>query len=1154
MEILISVVAKIVECTVEPVVRELGYVCFIRGNFQKLKSRVERLKDTRESVQRRVHNARRNAEDIKPVVEKWLSEVDDIIGKSEAILVNEGRHGRLCSTNLVQRHKLSRKARKMADEVLEMKNDGENFCTVAYEVAVSLVETESSLPKRLDFLDFESRKSTIEQIMDALCDDNVHMVGVFGMGGVGKTMLVKEIVRKIIEKKSFDEVVISAVSQTPNLKSIQGQLADKLGLKLEQETIEGRALRLQKRLKMEKHILVVLDDVWEYIDLETVGIPSVEDHTGCKILFISRDEHLISNYMCIDKIFEIKVLGEDESWNLFKAMGSEIVEACELKPIAIQIVRQCAGLPIAITIVAKALRNKSSPIWKDALEQLKSRGVAVNIRGMREKVYSSLKLSYDYLECEEVKLLFLLCSMFPEDIDIDVEQLQIYAMGMAFLHGVDTVAQERRRITKLVDDLISSSLLLPSDFGNNCVKMHDMVRDVAISIASMHDHICTLSYVKGTNEEWEQEKFSSNHTAVSLDIQSWNNNPLPKLMLPKVQLLSLTGSSVLGSEYVSMTENFFEEMKELKGLILETVKVSLLPPSLYYFDNIRLLRLHYCQLVSIDMIGELKKLEILDFSGSNIVEIPTSISQLTQLKVLNLRRCNDLKVVPPNILSKLTKLEELNLETFDRWEGEQYRRRKNASVSELRYLSYLYDLDLIIKHEKIVPKHLFSAELNLEKFNITIGSKARSYGKENHGFLRILDLKMECGSCLDDWKKMLKRSEEVHLAGSICTKALHLELLDENEFSHLKHLYLSNDLKLPHFINEKNKPLQKWLSKLEYLKLEKLDNLESIIHGYTGESPFNKLRTVIIMDCNKLETLFFNCTLEQEQVSLPDLEQLRVDGANNLKMMWGNIHIANSFSKLKEVEIFSCNNLEKVFPPNMMSRLTWLSILKIKKCSLLERVFEVQEPSVTETSIVMLQNLRSLELCDLPNLEYLWSKNNPCKLLTLENITTLSVRGCSKLKGEYLPSIKSLKQLEALEIDIRQLTEALGKEKSVHKLESKQFENSEVEASDCSELFPKLKSLKLYGSLDYSLTHLPMEMVQILHRLKEFVLEGIYIEEILPIKILIPTKHHDARSEIFRSWTLYKLPKLRRLWAEGSQNNAPVLQDLNALIISQCEL
>ncbi|KAA0063668.1 putative disease resistance protein [Cucumis melo var. makuwa] len=1134
MDILISVTAKIAEYTVKPVGRQLGYVFFIHSNFQKLKTQVEKLKITRESVQHKIHTARRNAKDIKPVVEEWLRKVDDFVQESNEILANEGGHGRFCSSNLVQRHKLSRKASKMAYKVLEMKNEGESFDMVCCENVITSVDC--SLPKVPDFVDFDSRKMTVKLIMDALSDDNVHRIGVCGMGGVGKTMLVKDILRKIVKsKKPFDEVVTSTISQTPDFRSIQGQLADTLGLKFEQETIEGRAPILRKRLKMERSILVVLDDVWENIDLETIGIPNVEDHTGCKILFTTRNKHLISNQMCANKIFEIKVLGEDESWNLFKAMAGEIVEASDLKSIAIRIVRECAGLPIAITTVAKALRNKPLDIWNDALDQLKSVDVGMaNIGEMDKKVYLSLKLSYDCLGYEEVKLLFLLCSMFPEDSSIDVEGLHVYAMGMGFLHGVDTVVKGRCRIKKLVDDLVSSSLLQQDfKYGSNYVKMHDMVRDVALLIASKNDHIRTLSYVKRQNEEWKEERLSGNHTAVFINGLHY---PLPKLMLPKVQLLRLVARYCWGhNKCVSVVETLFEEMKELKGLVLENVNISLMqqPSDLYSLANIRVLRLQSCNLLgSIDRIGELKKLEILDFSQSNITQIPTTLSQLTQLKMLNLSYCEQLKVIPPNILSKLTKLEELSLETFDRWEGEEwYEGRENASLSELKCLPHLYALNLTIQDEEIMPKDLFLAgELNLEKFVINIGcQRGRSYiYKDNTNFIGI---KMETGSCLDDWiKKLLKRSDYVCLEGSICSKFLHLELVGANDFVNLKYLELYNNSEFQHFIHEKNKPLRKCLSKLEYLNLNNLGNLESVIHGYHGESPLNNLKNVIISNCNKLKTLFFNYNLDDilnleelevnvcekmevmitvkeneeatnhiefthlkslslrklsrlqkfcskienfgqlcednsknsktstgvsntinidesffsEKVSLPNLKNLKIRNAESLKMIWGNnVPILNSFSKLKQIIIDSCNNLQKVlFPSNMMGILTCLEILCIAYCELLEGIFEVQEPiSIVEASPILLQNLSSLMLCNLPNLEYVWSKN-PYELLSLENIKSLTIDKCPRLRREY--SVKILKQLEDVSIDIKQLMKVIEKEKSAHHnmLESKQWETS----------------------------------------------------------------------------------------------------------------
>lgn len=177
------------------------------------------------------------------------------------------------------------------------------------------------------------------------------------------------------------------------------------------------------------------------------------------------------------------------------------------------------------------------------------------------------------------------------------------------------------------------------------------------------------------------------------------------------------------------------------------------------------------------------------------------------------------------------------------------------------------------------------------------------------------------------------------------------------------------------------------------------------------------------------------------QVSLPNLEVFSIKGAQNLKMIFNNALILNSFSKLKSVVIGNCNNLEKVFPSNIMSRLTCLEVLQVESCNLLEGVFEGPEPNVTKKSIDLLPNLRELKLSKLPNLQYIWEKD-PSELLSFENIKILSIDQCPKLKRGY--PIKVLQQLEKLEIDLNGLKEILRKEKSMQMLRLDEFETSKV--------------------------------------------------------------------------------------------------------------
>uniref|UniRef100_A0A9I9EBS9 Disease resistance protein At4g27190-like leucine-rich repeats domain-containing protein n=1 Tax=Cucumis melo TaxID=3656 RepID=A0A9I9EBS9_CUCME len=320
-------------------------------------------------------------------------------------------------------------------------------------------------------------------------------------------------------------------------------------------------------------------------------------------------------------------------------------------------------------------------------------------------------------------------------------------------------------------------------------------------------------------------------------------------------------------------------MQELNGLELKMVKISLSPPSPYTFANIRLLRLHECELGSIDIIGELKKLEVLDFSESNITQIPSTMSQLTKLK--------------------LTKQEELSLETFDRWEGEEYEGRKNASLSELRYLPHLYALKLTIQDEEIMPKDLFSRELNLKKFNI------------------------------------------------------YLDLYDNSEFQH--------------FVHENKKPLQKCLSKLEYLILRNSENLESIIHGYHGESTFNNLKNVIIRNCNKLKTLFFNCTLDD----ILNLEEIVINSCEKIEV---TIIVKENEETTNHIELTHLKYLYLISLPQLH-----------KFCSKSEKCGQLTVETSTSNTISIgeslfseeasLPNLEKLKICSAKNLKMIWSNN-----------------------------------------------------------------------------------------------------------------------------------------------------------------------------------
>ncbi|KAL6217862.1 hypothetical protein ACLB2K_011079 [Fragaria x ananassa] len=274
-------------------------------------------------------------------------------------------------------------------------------------------------------VEFESRISVIRDVMDALTDNESNPIVICGMGGIGKTTLVMEIGAKAGEVQLFDEIAIAEFTQEPDLIKTQGQIAKALGLELTGE--DDRAAKLRERLSRgTNNVLLILDNVWTQLNLWEIGIPISRDQKCCKLLVTSRNQDIFKE-MKTRKHFPIGGLPKHDAWSLFKKVaGGSIESDLELRPIAEQVLAECDGLPVAISTVGGALQ---------------------------------------------------------ESEDFHIELLVRIAIGLGLLKGIGSISKGRDCVETLVDTLKSRSLLLAGD-KEKCVRMHDVVRDVAVYIAS----------------------------------------------------------------------------------------------------------------------------------------------------------------------------------------------------------------------------------------------------------------------------------------------------------------------------------------------------------------------------------------------------------------------------------------------------------------------------------------------------------------------------------------------------------------------------------------------------------------------------------------------------------------------------------------------
>lgn len=608
MECLGSLATELAKCAGSALGPQIGYLIFCKKKNKELLRKIEHLSAMKINVEQEVSAATRKGDMPGQVVNNWLKKVTSVVNESTQLNAKISEINSCFSGWCCARYHLGKRVYMMIKDVAELLNEGKTWVDLATPVAMQDME----MTTMRDFEAFESTEIAMDEVKKALKNDQVSIIGVHGMGGIGKTTLMRKIGSEVKTDRSFDVVVMVAVSQKQDIKRIQNEIAGDLSINFGQEGVESRARRLMARLKLEQKVLIILDDIWSGLDLAVVGIPWGEDHPGCKIVLTTRREE-VCNAMATQKNVELECLSDSDSWNLFRKNAGQEVDSPNLIKLAKDVAKQCKGLPVALVTLGRAMRGKDPTMWEDVLQQLMESNFN-HIEGMDVKVVGAIKLSYDYLPYEETKSIFLFCCLFPEDHQISMDELVRYMIGEGIISEVN-IDRSKRKLNTAVHYLTSSHLLLKGDKGGY-ILMHDVIRDVAINIATGERGFIVRA---GWGlEGWPEKEVLRNCKRLSLMGNELRDLP-PRPECPSLLTLALSGCEMLKD----IPESFFEEMKNLVNLDLSHTPISSLPSSLTCLENLRTLCLDGCSgLRDASLIGRLSTLEVISLQKMSIDILP----------------------------------------------------------------------------------------------------------------------------------------------------------------------------------------------------------------------------------------------------------------------------------------------------------------------------------------------------------------------------------------------------------------------------------------------------------------------------------------------------------------------------------------------------
>nr|XP_017186138.2 TMV resistance protein N-like [Malus domestica] len=832
----------------------------------------------------------------------------------------------------------------------------------------------------------------IEQIESLLCihsPDACIIVGIWGMGGIGKTTLSETIFHKLsskFEASCFLRNVRENSEQTDGLYRLQNKLLKEI---LKEEGLSMGSTFVRESLSRTK-VLIVLDDVSDSMQMEHLVGNRLQFGTGSRIIITSRDRSTLRQTVEEDKIYEVEGLKPDDALKLFRLRAFKNNSTCRTyyEELAEKAVDYAGGIPLALVLLGSSFLNcKSKEDWEDELNKLK--------HFPNENIQRVLKLSYDGLGRNE-KEIFLDIACFHKGKLVDHVKKMLAVRGFFAGAGI--------RI------LIDMSLISIHS-TKKTVEMHDLLQEIGSTI--VHEQCiedpAKRNRLSNDDDVYRLLKSNTGTPIVQAIMINWFKIEEQTLKCPDFKVMSnlmmlivvnseefgtyykLTASLNLpnslrylywcGYPFKSLPSNFSPE--NLVELHMPESQVKELWNEPQRLVNLEVINLQYSKYLTEvpNLSGSLKIVDINLCGCESLVEIPWCFQHLHKLTHLDLARCTSLKYLP--------EMPE-NIEVLDLY---------RSGIQELP--------ESVWSHEKISYLDITDCR-DLKKLP-TNRCKLKISG--------CFDLQ-GCTS-LGQVSELPRDISELSLVG--CKRLVSLPT-NICKLRYLKELDLSGCSKLENF-PEILEPMEY----LEYLSLSRTAVLE--LHSSIEFLP--ALKNIQLRDCKRLSSI------PRSICKLKSLERLDLTGCSALyefpPVLEPMEHLnflslkgtaleklpssIGSLIRLETLDLDMCKNLNVV--PRSIYSLTNLKTLSFRDCRGLQ---ELPSGSVGLLSLEVL-DLRRTCISEIPDslvgsislqdliLSETKIRSIPASIRQASRLHRLSLIGCKRLQS--LPELPVLCDLEA---------------------------------------------------------------------------------------------------------------------------------------------